>query len=73
MRAVDSVVKLAGLSEEQRNKLLIHFSEPTKYGLVNAVANLARDTKNVDEQIRLEGFGGRILETSEKDFEEMLT
>jgi hypothetical protein len=39
----------------------MYFSEPTKYGLINAVANLASQTRNVDEQIRLEELGGRIL------------
>jgi hypothetical protein len=49
------------LSEEQKQKLLMYFSEPTKYGLINAVANLASQTRNVEEQIRLEELGGRIL------------
>jgi hypothetical protein len=69
IEAVNNIVKLAGLSEKQKQILLMHFSEPTKYGLINAVTNLASETKNVDEQIRLEEFGGKILETSLKDFE----
>ncbi len=44
VKAVDNVSRLAGLSEEQKNELLMHFSEHTKYGLVNAVTSLARDT-----------------------------
>ena len=47
----------------------MHFSEPTKYGLINAVTNLANQTKNVDEQIKLEEFAGEILQASLKDFE----
>jgi hypothetical protein len=47
----------------------MHFSEPTKYGLINAVTNLASQTKNVDEQVRLEEFAGQILQAPLKDFE----
>jgi len=61
IKAVNNIVKIAGLSEERKQKLLMHFSEPTKYGLINAVTNLARETKNIDEQIRLEELGGKIL------------
>lgn len=63
--AIDNVVKYAGLTEEQKNILLMHFTEKTKYGLVNAVASLARDTKDVDERIRLEEIGGKLLEEVE--------
>jgi hypothetical protein len=61
IEAVDNIVGHLGLSEEQKLKLLMHFSEPTKYGLVNAITNLARETEDVEEQVRLEEFGGRIL------------
>jgi hypothetical protein len=71
IEAVNNIVKLAGLTEEQKQKLLMHFSEHTKYGLLNAITNVARDVKNPDEQVRLEEFGGKILETSLKDFEEL--
>jgi hypothetical protein len=69
IEAVNNIVKLAGLTEEQKQKLLMHFSEPTKYGLINAITNVASETENVEAQIRLEEFGGNILETSLKDFE----
>jgi len=62
---VDNIVKLAGLSEEQKQRLLMHFSELTKYGLINAVTNLARGTKNVEKQIELEELGGEILAQSD--------
>jgi hypothetical protein len=61
MEAVNNIVEHLGLSEEQKQKLLMYFSEPTKYGLINAVANLASQTRNVEEQIRLEELEGRIL------------
>jgi hypothetical protein len=61
------------MSQEQRNLLLMHFSEKTKYGLVNAITTLARDTKNVDEQVRLEEFGGKILQVKEREFEEIIS
>jgi hypothetical protein len=61
IEAVNNIVGHLGLSEEQKQRLLMHFSEPTKYGLVNAVTNLAREMKDVEEQVRLEEFGGRIL------------
>jgi len=69
VEAVYNQVKLVGLSEEQKERLLMHFSEPTKYGLVNAVTNLASETKNVDEM--LEEFGGKIL-ASDSKFEKLL-
>jgi hypothetical protein len=71
IEAVNNIVKHLGLSEEQKQKLLMHFSEPTKYGLINAVTNLASETKNVETQIKLEEFGGKILETPLKNFEEL--
>jgi len=63
--AIDNVVKYAGLTEEQKNILLMHFTEKTKYGLVNAVTSLARETKDIDERIRLEEIGGKLLEEVE--------
>ena len=44
---------------------MMHFSEPTKYGLINAVTNLASEIKKVEEQVRLEEFGGKILASDE--------
>ncbi len=72
-KAVNNVARLASLSEEQRDDLLAYFSEHTKYGLVNAVTSLARETKNADEQIRLEGFGGKLLNAPDKEFEQMVS
>jgi hypothetical protein len=69
MEAVNNIVGHLGLSEEQKQRLLMHFSETTKYGLINAVTNLASQIKNVDEQVRLEVFAGQILQTPLKDFE----
>ena len=57
-----NVAKLAGLTEEQEKELLAYFTEHTKYGLINALTTLARGMKNVDERIRLEELGGKILE-----------
>jgi hypothetical protein len=71
IEAVNNIVGHLGLSEEQKQKLLMHFSEPTKYGLINAVTNLASQTKNVDEQVRLEEFAGQILQSPLKDFEDL--
>ncbi len=72
-KAVNNIARLASLNEEQRDDLLAYFSEHTKYGLVNAVTSLARETKNADEQIRLEGFGGKLLNAPDKEFEELVT
>ena len=36
IKAVNNIVKHLGLSEERKQKLLMHFSELTKYGLINA-------------------------------------
>jgi hypothetical protein len=48
IEAVNSIVGHLGLTEEQ--KLLMHFSELTKYGLINAITNLARQVKDVEKQ-----------------------
>jgi hypothetical protein len=69
IEAVNNIVKHLGLNEEQKQKLLMHFSEPTKYGLINAITNVASETENVEAQIKLEEFGGKILEASLKNFE----
>ena len=45
IKAVNNIMRYLNLSEEEREKLLIHFSEPTKYGLINAVTNLAGQTR----------------------------
>jgi hypothetical protein len=71
IEAVNNIVKHLGLNEEQKSQLLMHFSEHTKYGLINAVTNLASETKNVEAQIRLEEFAGKILEAPLKNFEEL--
>ena len=60
--AIDNIVRYAELTEEQKNILLMHFTEKTKYGLINALTSLARDTKSIDERIRLEEMGGKLLE-----------
>lgn len=60
--AIDNIVRYVELTEEQKNILLMHFTEKTKYGLINALTSLARDTKNIEERIRLEEMGGRLLE-----------
>jgi hypothetical protein len=72
IEAVNNIVRHLNLSEEQKSQLLMHFSEHTKYGLINAVTNLASETKNVEQQVRLEEFAGKLLETSLKDFEGLL-
>jgi hypothetical protein len=72
VKAIDNIAEHLEFSEEQKSQLLMHFQERTKYGLINAVTRFARDQKTVDQQIRLEEFAGKILETPSKDFEEML-
>jgi len=71
VKAVNNIVKLAGLSEERKNELLMHFSEHTKFGLVSALTTIARDTESIDEQIRLEEFGGRLVDMPEPEFAEL--
>jgi len=62
IEAVENIVGHLNLSEEQKQRLLMHFSEPTKYGLINAIANLAEELKDVEEQVKLEEFAGEMLE-----------
>ena len=69
--AVENVVELYGLNQEQRDFLLMHFSEKTKYGLVDAVTTLARESESIDEQVRLEELGGKILDTPESEFKRL--
>jgi len=71
IEAVNKIVKHLGLNEQQKNQLLMHFSEKTKYGLINAVTRLAREQENTDTQIRLEEFAGKILESPWKNFDEL--
>ena len=71
IEAVNNIVKHLGLNEQQKNQLLMHFSEKTKYGLINAITRTARETENIDQQIRLEEFAGKILESPWKDFEDL--
>jgi hypothetical protein len=61
IKEMNNIVRHLNLTEEEREKLLVYFSEPTKYGLINAVTNLAGRAKNVEEQVRLEEFAGKIL------------
>jgi hypothetical protein len=61
VEAVENIVGHLGLSEEQKQRLLMYFSEPTTYGLITAQTNLAPQTKNVEEQVRLEEFAGNLL------------
>jgi len=61
IKAVNNIVRHLNLTEEEREKLLVYFSEPTKYELINALTNLAGQVKNVEEQVRLEEFAGKIL------------
>ena len=61
IKAVNNIVRHLNLTQEEREKLLVYFSEPTKYGLINALTNLAGQVKNVEEQVRLEEFAGKIL------------
>jgi len=68
IEAVNNIVRNLGLSEEQKQRPLMYFSEPTKYGLINAVTNLASQTKSVEEQVRLEEFAGEILQSPLGDF-----
>jgi hypothetical protein len=58
IEAVNNIARHLGLTEEKKRRLLMRFSEPTKYGLINAITNLARQVRDVEEQIRLEEFGG---------------
>lgn len=71
IEAINNIVKHLGLNEEQKTQLLMHFSEKTKYGLINAITRLARDQQDTDTQIRLEEFAGKILESPWKDFEDL--
>jgi len=71
IETVNNIAKHLELSEERKEELLTYFSEKTKYGLINAITTLARETKNIDQQIRLEEFAGKILESPWKDFDEL--
>lgn len=73
VKAINNIAEHLAFTEDQKNQLLMHFAEHTKYGLINAVARFARDSKNVDQQVRIEEFGGKILESPWKNFEELFS
>jgi hypothetical protein len=50
------------------NEILEQFSaggDPTRFGLMNAVTAVARDTRDPDDRWRLEEFGGAVGATLE--------
>ncbi len=72
IRAANNIAKLAFLSELQKESLLAYFVEHTKYGLVNAMTAVARDTSNPDEQVRLEEAAGKVLNTEDEEFKKLV-
>jgi hypothetical protein len=69
IKAVNNIVRNLNLGEEEREKLLAYFSEPTKYGLINAVTNLVGQMKNVEEQVKLGELAGKILASGDLEGE----
>ncbi len=72
IRAVNNIAKIAFMSEQQKESLLACFVEHTKYGLVNAMTSVARDSSNPDEQVRLEEAAGKVLNTEDEEFKALV-
>ena len=64
---VDVAAKNLSLSDEKKLSLLQYFSAEgnTLFGLTNGITRLAQDFENYEDKIRLERFGGQILEKPE--------
>ena len=64
MKAVEATAKLYGLTDEEKEKATISFARLGKYnkwGMMNAVTELANTAESYDRASELEIFGGKIL------------
>lgn len=71
--AVENVCKQFKIPEHEQDEILARFSEKSQYSLGNAITELARDTENEDQQIKLEEIGGEVLLLDEKAFRKITT
>jgi hypothetical protein len=73
--AVKNVVKEYKIPEHQTQNILdalVSEGDPTQYGLVNAVTNVARQTDSIDGRIELERIGGELSVMEQPRFEKMI-
>jgi len=61
--AVNNVIRNHGLAKARTDLLLSKFAENgfTRWGLSNAITNVAQEVSNYDEQVRMERIGNKII------------
>jgi hypothetical protein len=62
--AIDNVIELGAVNEEQREALMTYFLrdyDPTRFGFAQAVSRLAQDTDDPDDAGDLESLAGKII------------
>ena len=67
MKAVEATAKLYGLTEKERETATISFARLGKYnkwGMMNAITDVANTSESYDRASELEVFGGKILTLS---------
>jgi len=74
VRAVEVLGKAIGLQQGEQESILERFirqGDYTKYGMLNAVTNLANDTDSYDRATELEMLGGKVLNLSKTQWKEV--
>jgi len=74
VKAVEVLGKVIGLNESEQESILERFireGDYTKYGMLNAVTNLANDTESYDRASELELAGGRVLDLHPSQWSEI--
>ena len=72
VKAVEVLAKTVGFTQEEGESILerlIREGDYSKYGMLNAVTNLANDTDSYDRASELEFIGGQILDLSPTQWE----
>ena len=74
LKAVEKTAKLFSLTEKETEDTTLSFvkrGDYSKWGMVNAVTEIANTHKNYDRASELEGLGGRILTMGKSQWQEI--
>jgi hypothetical protein len=74
IKAVEVLGKAIGLNQGEQDSILERFirnADYSKYGMLNAVTNLANDTESYDRASELEVLGGKVLNLSQSQWHEV--
>ena len=74
VKAVEVLGKVIGLNDGEQESILERFirgSDYSKYGMLNAVTNLANDTDSYDRASELELLGGKVLDLNPTQWSEI--